>query len=89
MGNKSRGLYRKFTVARTDGTDAAGSKHYGCQYFCLDLNHDPYAMPAIKAYAEFCRQEYPLLAADLDGLARGWTCLGKRGRRWEDDAGRA
>jgi len=60
------GLYGKFIISRVDGTDAPGGKHDGCDYFALDLTHDPFAMPAIKAYADACRTEYPVLAADLD-----------------------
>jgi hypothetical protein len=65
MGRKDIGFYRKFYVSRTDGTDAPGEKHDGCDYFVLDLDHDPYAWPAIRAYMEACADKYPLLAADL------------------------
>lgn len=65
MADPTRGLYRKFEVKRTDGTDAPGGKHDGCRYFVLDLTHDPHAYAAIYAYAESCEEEYPLLAADL------------------------
>jgi len=60
-----KGIYRKFTVTRTDGTDAPGRKHDGCRYFVLDLDHDRYAGPALQAYADACAEEYPVLAADL------------------------
>jgi len=66
MGDKTRGLYGKFRIERTDGKSAPGEKHDGCEYFVLDLTHDPHAIPALKAYADSCRAEYPLLAADLD-----------------------
>ena len=65
MGDKTRGLYGKFNVRRNDGTDAPGGKHDGCDYFVLDLTHDPFALPAIRAYVMACRKEYPLLARDL------------------------
>jgi hypothetical protein len=65
MGNKSRGLYRKFIVYRTDGSSERGRKHDGCEYFVLDLNHDPHAKAAIIAYAKSCRADYPRLAVDL------------------------
>jgi len=65
MGDKTRGLYGKFHVERTDGKSAPGEKHDGCEYFVLDLTHDPFAVPALKAYADACAAEYPLLAADL------------------------
>ena len=45
-----RGLYRKFTVQRTDGRSAPGEKHENCHYFVLDLIHDPLARPALQAY---------------------------------------
>lgn len=65
MGQRERGLYGKFLVARTDGRDGAGEKHYGCDYFVLDLVHDRHAAPALLAYAASCESDYPLLAADL------------------------
>lgn len=40
-------------------------KHYGCEYFVLDLAHDKFAAPALEAYADACEKEYPLLAADI------------------------
>lgn len=61
------GRFEKFKgIERTDGQSAPGQKHHGCDYFVLDLTHDPHAMPAIKAYAASCRADYPQLAADLD-----------------------
>lgn len=65
MGDPTRGLYRKFWVERTDGQSEAGRKHDGCDYFVLDLTHDPHAQPALAAYIASCEAEYPLLAADL------------------------
>jgi len=65
MGDKTRGLYGKFRIERTDGKSAPGEKHDGCDYFVLDLTHDPHARPALMAYAKSCAEEYPLLAADL------------------------
>lgn len=63
--DKDRGIYEKFIVKRTDGRDAPGEKHHGCEYFCLDLTHDKHALAAIFAYAKSCEDEYPLLAKDL------------------------
>ena len=60
-----RGLYRKFHVVRADGRSAHGKKHDGCEYFVLDLDHDPHALPALKAYEESCREGFPDLAFDL------------------------
>lgn len=65
MKQSQRGLYEKFTVNRTDGTDQPGGKHDGCEYFVLDLNHDKHAAAAIKAYIDSCQYEYPILAKDL------------------------
>lgn len=68
MGDKTKGLFNKFHVMRMDGRDLPGEKHAWCKYFVLDLTHDPHAVPAIRAYAESCRADYPALAADLDRL---------------------
>jgi hypothetical protein len=65
MGDPTRGLYDKFTVHRNDDTDLPGRKHDGCEYFVLDLDHDPHAAPALEAYAASCEKDYPLLARDL------------------------
>jgi hypothetical protein len=65
MGDRARGLYNKFIVQRADGSDAPGGKHHGCEYFVLDVTHDKYAAAALRAYAEACATEYPLLARDL------------------------
>jgi hypothetical protein len=61
--DRTRGLYGKFHVARADG-DPTG-KHEGCDYFVLDLVHDPHAKAALIAYAASCSADYPHLAADL------------------------
>lgn len=66
MGDKNKGLYRKYSVERTDGKDdKPGDKHFSCCLFVLDLTHDEHAIPAIQAYIESCKSEYPQLAADL------------------------
>lgn len=63
----SSGLHQKFIVSRSDGAEFdPESKHYGgCRTFTLDLDHDPYAIAAIAAYADACRHDYPELASDL------------------------
>lgn len=66
MGDRTRGIFHKFNVSRVDGTSAPGGKHDGCFYFVLDLDHDPHAKAALKAYADSCRADYPKLAEDLD-----------------------
>lgn len=65
MGDKTRGLYEKFDVTRTDGKSEPGQKHYMCDYFVLDKIHDPFAVAAMIAYAQVCEAEYPLLAQDI------------------------
>lgn len=72
--DQERGLYRKFHVERTDGGSAPGARHDGCEYFVLDLDHDPFALAALSSYAMACREQYPALAADLDS---------KVGRMWD------
>jgi hypothetical protein len=66
--DKTKGLYNKFTVTRTDGSSAPGGRHEGCQYFVLDLMHDRHAPAALRAYADSCRADYPALAEDLDRM---------------------
>ncbi len=68
MGDPTRGLYTKFLTERTDGESAPGGTHEGCQYFVLDMDHDPYALPALQAYAAACASAYPLLARDLSRI---------------------
>ena len=62
---RKEGLNDKFRVQRRDGKDAPGCKHYGCEYFVLDLTHDKHAIAAYRAYAESCAEEYPVLASDI------------------------
>lgn len=62
---EEKGLYEKFRVERTDGQSAEGGKHYGCSYFVLDLDHDKFALPALEAYAEACKDSHPALYGDL------------------------
>lgn len=70
MGDRTRGLYEKYTVLRTDESDQPGRRHHGCELFVLDVTHDPHAVPALRAYAKSCRLDgYELLANDLQRLA--------------------
>lgn len=66
---EEQGLFRKFEVRRTDGSDQPGGKHEGCRYFVLDMDCDPHARAALKAYAESCRESHPKLSAELLLLA--------------------
>ena len=78
MGDRARGLYQKYHVERTDGKSAPAAGHYGCEYFVLDMSHDPFAIPAVLAYAEACEREYPLLAKDLKAKLAEWAELSRR-----------
>lgn len=70
MGDRRRGVYQKFVVKRTDGKHRKGKKHENCFYFVLDCDHDPHAKAALRAYADSCLAEYPLLARDIFGILR-------------------
>lgn len=61
-----RGIYQKYQISRVDGSSAPGGKHEHCSYYVLDLVHDPYAIPALRAYAAACAREYPQLAKDIE-----------------------
>lgn len=63
------GIYWKYHVDRTDGSSKPGGKHEHCEYFVLDWQHDPFAIPAARAYADACEKERPALAADLRAKA--------------------
>ena len=65
--NEPDQIYDKFHVARKD--PAAHVRHVGCQYFVLDLTHDPAALYAIEAYADACQGDRPGLASDLRQVA--------------------
>lgn len=58
-------IYGKFHVVRADGRDGPGDKHDGCDYFVLDLSHDPAAQPAVMAYADAVEATHPRLAASI------------------------
>jgi len=59
---ESPGIFRKYLVKRL--RDKEG-KHRKCEYFVLDWQHDPFAVPAARAYADACAEKFPELAADL------------------------
>lgn len=70
MSNE-KGIYKKFVVTRTDGQSAPGEKHHGCQYFVLDLTHDPNARIAAIAYADACEADGEIaLSEDLRALVQ-------------------
>lgn len=66
MNDDSRGLYRKYKIERTDGSSAPGGKHENCAYFVLDIQHDEFSEPALRAYAKACRERFPDLADDIE-----------------------
>ena len=68
--DRERGLYGKYIVERSDGSSGPGGKHERCDYFVLDLVHDPFAIPSLRAYADACEATLPHLAADLRSHAR-------------------
>lgn len=65
LTNRAQGVYRKFDVRRTDGSSEPGEKHHGCEYFVLDVTHDPHARAALAAYASAVEATHPTLAADM------------------------
>ena len=70
---EQQGVFRKFDVRRVDGSDQPGGKHHGCEYFVLDVDHDPHAKAALTAYAAVVEATHPVLAADMReryGLAK-------------------
>jgi len=68
MDKRHIGIYEKFVVTRTDGSSEPGGKHEHCRYFVLDISHDPFAIPALRAYAEACAAESPVLSVELHTL---------------------
>jgi hypothetical protein len=76
MDDKSRGVYYKFNVTRTDGSSEPGGKHEKCFYFVLDCDHDQHAKAALMAYEDSCRLEYPALAEGLSHIV-GTRSFGK------------
>ena len=65
VGDRVRGLYQKYIVKRVDGSSKKGGRHAECEYFVMDINHDPLARYALAAYVEACQLAYPELAKDL------------------------
>lgn len=64
--DKTRGLYGKYIVTKSSDPEDCSAN-----YFVLNLGRDPFALPALKAYAEACAEEYPLLARDLQVVIQG------------------
>lgn len=62
---EQQGLFHKFKVRRTDGSSDPGGKHEHCEYFVLDVDHDPHARAALAAYAAAVEATHPELAKDM------------------------
>ena len=56
-----KGLYEKYRVSRVDGRD----EDYHADYFVLELISDKHARAAMLTYAKSCKEEKPLLAAEI------------------------
>jgi len=67
--DQERGIYEKYIVKRGDGRSEPGQRHYGCNYFVLDLTHDRFARKALLQYAEDCKVLFPELSKDLYRIA--------------------
>lgn len=87
--DKNLGLYGKYHVRRLNDWR---NKHDHCRYYVLDLNHDRHAQPAIRAYIESCKNEYPRLALELTKLLdtidydnQQGSPTGVAGGSWNDD----
>ena len=68
-----RGIYKKFTVTRSDGSSDPGGRHHDCAYFVLDLECDEFAIPALKAYVNAAKGTNPSLARDLTAIIAART----------------
>jgi hypothetical protein len=81
--DRNEGLYEKYHVRR-HGDEG---KHFKCEYFVLDWNHDRFAVPAARAYADACEKDYPQLAADLrtkaDEAEKRWAENDKKEDPWQ------
>ena len=81
MNDNERGIYRKYEVTRLN--DPSG-KHEHCAFFVLDLVHDKFSTPALRAYAKACQKEFPQLAKEIR-----WALRTKAPRRGRDSVWRA
>lgn len=80
----TQGLTRKYQVLRQDGRDGSGQKHEGCEYFVLDLTHDPKARAAATLYADSVHATNPELFVDLKRrlfVLSGW-CSEEEAEAW-------
>lgn len=71
--DRQRGLYRKYELYRVKEDDAGNVReHYQVTdpFFVLKYATDPHAAVAVRAYADSCEAEYPVLAAELRAAVR-------------------
>lgn len=61
---ENTGYYQKYKVERVDGRQITGPT------FTLEVDHDPFAIPALRAYrdAAAASGKYDALVVDLDRL---------------------
>lgn len=66
---KNEGFYQKYRVERTDGRTITGPT------FTLEIDHDPFAVAALTAYADAAEAAggYELLVADLRELVEEYS----------------
>lgn len=62
--DQDRGLYGKYHVEKANGKPVG-------ECFVLE-EHDPNALPALRAYADATAAAFPQLAADLIAMATRW-----------------
>lgn len=70
LDDSRAGLYGEYSVTRLDGSSESGGKHEKCNYFVLDITHDPHAIPALLEYAVSCRDSHPQLSQDLISIVK-------------------
>jgi hypothetical protein len=67
--DRERGLYGKYLINGKYLIIKRDSDRVVYNAFVLRYDDDPFAIPALRAYADVCAARYPKLAADLQGLA--------------------
>jgi hypothetical protein len=70
LEDKRNKLQQKYYVERIDERDRAGGDRADSKYFVLDYVHDPYALPALEAYAQACLKDFPNLSAEIRSLVQ-------------------
>lgn len=75
--DRDRGLYRKYVALRWPSGQKIDN------FFLLRFDQDPFAIPALRAYAAACRERYPRLAADLIEAIGFWEAQQIRSREAE------